>query len=66
MKLQGYIHLPNLDYYTPQVSTENSWITYGANRVDLLGINEVRYYGASGLLYVDSAPKVVYEAALDK
>lgn len=51
----------NLDNYSPDVSVRNTCITYGANRVALLMIAEVRYYGPeSGLLYVDTTPRVAY------
>lgn len=51
----------DLGAYSTSVSTENSWITYGANRVDRLAITQVRYYRQSGTVVVDSNPKVVYE-----
>ncbi len=38
----------DLNQYSPAVSIGNSWITYGDNRVKLLVLQRVRYYGASG------------------
>lgn len=59
------IAIANLDGYSPDVSVRNSRITFGANRVALLMIQEVRYYGSdTGLLYVDTTPRVAY--ALDQ
>lgn len=60
MRLQQYGTVPNLNAYSPQVSVNNSCITYGSNRVTQLVITEVRYYGPWGLLYTDSTPKTVY------
>lgn len=55
--------LNDLNGYSPDVSVENSWITYGSNRVDLLVIAQVRYYDADGnLLKTDETPRVVYKA----
>lgn len=54
-------YLPLLNSYDPYVSQENSCVTYGSNRVDLLMIKEVRRYGVSGLLSVDQTPRIVFE-----
>lgn len=61
MKIQGPANLPDLDGYSPSLSVENSRISFGSNRVGSLKITEVRYYGASGLLGVDTTDKVVFE-----
>jgi len=61
MRLSYAANLPSLSGYSTDFSVENSGPTYGSNRVDRMTISEVRYYGASGLLYVDSNPKVVFE-----
>ena len=61
MKIQGSASLPNLDGYSPSLSVENSRISFCSNRVGSLKITEVRYYGASGLLGVDTTDKVVFE-----
>ena len=53
----------DLSGYSPQVSVQNSCITYGANRVNVLGIAQVRYYGPGGLIYADQSPRAVYESA---
>lgn len=50
----------DLGGYSPDVSIGNSWITYGENRVFILKIRAVRYYGASGLLRTDTTQRVVY------
>lgn len=50
-----------LNDYTPEVSAENSTVTFGSNRVDSLTITQVRWYGASGLLAVDNTPRVVFQ-----
>ena len=49
-----------LSGYSSAVSCENSWITYGANRVSVLMITQVRYYAADGSVSVDNTPVVVY------
>lgn len=53
--------LQNLNQYSPEVSVGNSWITFGQNRVNLLKLRAVRYYGAHGLLKEDYTHRVVYE-----
>lgn len=61
MQIYEYAFLPDLNGYTTDISVENSWITYGSNRVDSLIIKRVRRYGSSGLISEDTTPKVVYE-----
>lgn len=61
MTISGTANLPSLNAYSPSVSTGNSWITYGSNRVNLLVLREVRRYGANGLISVDSQPRVVFQ-----
>jgi len=58
--VSGFHGMPNLDTYSPNVSVENSWITYGANRVTSLKIVEVRYYDTDGLLYTDTTQRAVF------
>ena len=53
--------ISNLNGYRPDVSVGNSWITYGQNRVAILKIKAVRYYGAHGLIRTDSTSRVVYQ-----
>jgi len=66
MKLQGGVHIPDLSGYDPNVSVKNSWITYGANRVDLLVITGIRYYGPGDeLLYEDTTQRVVYQVSAE-
>jgi len=62
MRLVGNIQVPNLNGYTPELSVENSGVTYGANRVVVLAITGVRYYGTEGLLYEDYTPRIVVTA----
>ncbi len=54
------VSLANLNDYNTDVTVENSWITYGANRVTGMAILEVRRYGESGLISVDSQPRIVF------
>jgi len=62
LQLSGQVGVANLNSYTTDTSVANSWITYGANRVDLLRITEVRRYDANGnLLSRDTTPKFVYQ-----
>ena len=61
MKIQGAASLPNLNGYNPNFSAAKSGVSFGSNRVGSLKIVEVRYYGPSGLLGVDTSPKVVFE-----
>lgn len=51
--------VPNLNQYSPAVSKSNSGVSYGSNRVSLLVISEVRYYGVDGLIWRDTQPRVV-------
>lgn len=62
LELSGCVAVPNLNDYATGTSVMNSWITYGANRVDLLRITEVRRYDHDGnLLSRDTTPKIVYQ-----
>lgn len=65
-KITGYIRIPDLNAYSTSVSVQNSWITYGANRVDSLVITQVRRYGSGGLISVDTEPKVIYNLEQDQ
>jgi hypothetical protein len=60
MRIDDTAGLPDLNSYSSEVSARESGVTYGSNRVDLMVITEVRRYGASGLLSVDTVPKVVF------
>lgn len=61
MRLSSTVDLAALNNYDVEFSVQNSGVTYGSNRVDVMGINEVRAYGYSGLMAVDSTPRVVFE-----
>lgn len=62
MSIDAEASLPDLGAYSASVSAANSCITYGANRVNLLMITEVRRYGQDELISVDQTPRVVYQA----
>lgn len=51
----------DLNGYSPAVSTANSWISYGQNRVQRLALLRVRYYSAAGLIATDEAQRTVFE-----
>lgn len=60
--LSGEVGVANLNGYSTSVSSANSWVSYGANRVNVLRIKEVRYYDAAdNLISRDSEPKIVYQ-----
>ena len=61
MNISSDANLPDLSDYSPDVSAQQSCITYGSNRVNELVITQVRYYGATGLLRVDNTPHVVFQ-----
>ncbi len=58
MNISSTANLPDLNQYDPSVSASNSCVTFGSNRVEHLILKQVRYYGASGLLGVDSTERV--------
>lgn len=60
MRITSSAAVVNLNSYSTSVSAENSWITYGANRVESLVITEVRRYGPNGMISRDTTPRVVY------
>lgn len=56
----------DLNGYSPDVSVQNACITYGANRVSVLAIGCVRYYGQSGnLIAIDTTPRIVHSLDSD-
>lgn len=60
--LSGDVHLHHLNGYSTDLSVTKSWISHGANRVNLLRITEVRRYDAEGnLISRDTTPRVVFE-----
>lgn len=61
MRISSEVSIAGLSYYDPKVSQQNSCITYGSNRVDKLVITQVRWYGATGLIAVDSTERVVFD-----
>lgn len=62
--LSGDVQLANLNGYSTGFSVDNSWISYGANRVNMLKITEVRRYDREGrLISRDTTPRIVYELA---
>lgn len=51
----------DLNGYSPDVSVQNACITYGANRVSILALGCVRYYGQdSRLIAMDTNPRIVH------
>ncbi|HSW44583.1 MAG TPA: hypothetical protein VLM89_03325 [Phycisphaerae bacterium] len=50
----------DLSGYSPDVSVGNASVTFGSNRVNILGISSVSYYGPNGLIAVDDTPRVAY------
>jgi hypothetical protein len=61
MTISADADLADLNGYSPDTSARESCVTYGSNRVNLMVITQVRYYGESGLLGVDNTPRVVFE-----
>lgn len=61
LRLDDSSSLDSLDSYDSSVSVENSWISYGSNRVESLVIKRVRRIHASGQVDTDNEPKVVFE-----
>ncbi len=65
-RLSGNVAVPNLNGYRTSVSVANSWISYGANRIDRMRIKEVRYYDRdNNLLYCDQGEHMVYELQIE-
>ncbi len=61
MRIDEDAGLASLGEYSPDTSASESCVTYGSNRVNSMMITQVRYYGASGLLWVDATPRVVFQ-----
>ncbi len=60
--LSGNVGVANLNGYSTDTSVYNSWISYGANRVNTLRITEVRRYDRDGkLISRDQTPRVVFQ-----
>lgn len=55
----------DLNAYSPSTSATNSWITFGQNRVKLLKIIAVRYYGNNGLIRQDTAGYTIYRRPVE-
>lgn len=49
-KVQASLTIPHFNSYSPQFSIDNSWVTYGGNRVKTLRLKQVRCYNARGTL----------------
>ena len=49
-RVQASLTIPHFNQYSPQYSIDNSWVTYGGNRVKALRLKEVRCYNARGTL----------------
>lgn len=62
MRVRTSRPLASLDTYSTDVTTTNSWITYGSNRVNRLVLKEIRRYREDGsLLSRDSQERVIYQ-----
>jgi hypothetical protein len=48
--------------YSVNYSVQNSGVTFGANRVTYLGIQQVRTYYSDGTVSTDSTPRIIYPA----
>jgi len=60
--LTGAVGVWSLNQYNTYVSLENSIVSFGANRIDMLRITAVRRYQADGtLISEDKNPKVVFQ-----
>lgn len=54
--------IANLGTYDPSISVENSWITFGSNRVQSLVLRAIRKYDGEGnLISEDVNPRVIYQ-----
>jgi hypothetical protein len=62
MRVRTQRPLDSLDGYSTDVTTANSWITFGSNRVNRLTLKEVRRYREDGtLLSRDTQERVIYQ-----
>jgi len=62
MQLSDTILISNLNGYSPEVSVDNSAVTYGAYRVVKFRIKAVRYYdAANNLIATDTTSRVVHQ-----
>jgi hypothetical protein len=63
---EGYLRahvstsLGSLNGYSPNVSVENSGVSYADNRVTSLTIKRVRYYTSSGQVVTDETERVIH------
>ncbi|MEE9603114.1 MAG: hypothetical protein V3V75_07405, partial [Thermoguttaceae bacterium] len=66
---QGYLKasvdttLENLNGYNPEVSVNNSGVSYAANRVQSLVLKRVRIYMSDGQVFEDNTERVVHSLA---
>lgn len=62
MRVRTQRPLANLEAYSTDVTTANSWVTFGSNRLNRLVLREVRKYNAEGtLLSRDTQERVIYQ-----
>lgn len=52
--------LCSLGGYSPTVSKDNSCVTFGSNRVNVLMITQVRRYYTDGTMTTDTTPRIVF------
>lgn len=61
-KLTGPSNVSSLNSYSPDISARQSWISFGANRVNQLRIKQIRYYNQDGdLVALDDNSRVIYQ-----
>jgi hypothetical protein len=53
--------LPDLNWYSPQFSVDNSKIGYASFRVQRFSLTAVRYYTANGTVTTDNTERVVFQ-----
>jgi hypothetical protein len=56
---------PDLNDYSSEYSTQNSGVTFGANRVTSMVLVRTRKQLANGTVLTDNTPHVIYSAVLD-
>ncbi|MEZ6065047.1 MAG: hypothetical protein R3B90_04930 [Planctomycetaceae bacterium] len=64
LRLRMYTNRNNLNYYDPDMSVEQSRVTFGANRVNRYIRTEVRYYTDAGEVITEEADRIVHQLAV--
>ena len=55
----------SLANYSPTVSKDNSCVTFGSNRVNVLMITQVRRYYTDGSMSTDTTPRIVFQSVVN-